>query len=92
VLPLYVASLGRFDEALAVANRAVDLDPASPSAGHLLSVQLYVARKFDEAIQERQRTLEMAPDLFLVYLLRAQRVREKACTEKLCPIWMRLRP
>jgi serine/threonine protein kinase/tetratricopeptide (TPR) repeat protein len=70
--PLYIASLGRFEEALAVANRAVDLDPASPSASHLLSVQLYVARKFDEAIQECQRTLEMAPDLFLVYMVRAQ--------------------
>jgi serine/threonine protein kinase/tetratricopeptide (TPR) repeat protein len=70
--PLYIASLGRFEEALAVANRAVDLDPASPAASHLLSVQLYVSRKFDEAIQECQRTLEMAPDLFLAYMVMAQ--------------------
>ncbi len=70
--PLYLGSLGRFEEALAVANRAVELDPASPFARHLLSVQLFAARKFDQAIQECHRTLEMAPDLFLVYLVLAQ--------------------
>jgi serine/threonine protein kinase len=70
--PLYLSSLGRFEEALEVANRALDLDPASPSASHLLSVQFYLARQFDQAIQECHRTLEMAPDLFLVYMLRAQ--------------------
>jgi len=70
--PLYLASLGRFEEALVVANRAVDLDPASPSASHLLSVQFYVARKFDEAIQECHRTLEMAPDIYLAYMVLAQ--------------------
>jgi len=70
--PLYLGSLGRFEEALAVANRAVELDPASPFARHLLSVQLFAARKFDQAIQECHRTLEMAPDFFLVYLVLAQ--------------------
>jgi serine/threonine protein kinase len=70
--PLYLSSLGRFEEALAVANRAVDLDPASPSASHLLSVQFFLARKFDQAIQECHRTLELAPDPILVYMLLAQ--------------------
>ncbi len=71
-VPLYLSSRGRFEEALALANRAVELDPASPSASHLLSVQYFVARKFDQAIQECNRTLEMAPDLFLVYVVLAQ--------------------
>ena len=70
--PLYLGSLGKFEEALAVANRAVELDPASPFARHLLSVQLFAARKFDQSIQECHRTLEMAPDLFLVSLVLAQ--------------------
>jgi serine/threonine-protein kinase len=71
-VPLYLSSLGRFEEALALANRAVELDPASPSASHLLSVQFFVARKFDQAIQECRQTLEMAPDLFLLYVVLAQ--------------------
>lgn len=71
-IPLYLSSLGRFEEALVLANRGVELDPASPSASHLLSVQYFVARKFDQAIQECHRTLAMAPDLFLVYVVLAQ--------------------
>jgi eukaryotic-like serine/threonine-protein kinase len=71
-VPLYLSSLGRFEEALVLANRAVELDPASPSASHLLSVQFFVGRKLDQAIQECRRTLAMAPDLFLVYVVLAQ--------------------
>jgi eukaryotic-like serine/threonine-protein kinase len=82
--PLYLATLGRFEESVSVANRAVDLDPASPSASHLLSVQLYVARRFDESIQECHRTLEMAPDLFLAYMVLAQSCAGKgSCREAL---------
>jgi eukaryotic-like serine/threonine-protein kinase len=82
--PLYLATLGRFQESVSVANRAVDLDPASPSASHLLSVQLYVARRFDESIQECHRTLEMAPDLFLAYMVLAQSCAGKgSCREAL---------
>ena len=70
--PTYLSSLGRFEEALALANRAVELDPASPSANYLRAVQYFVARKFDQAIEELRRTLEMAPDLFLAYVVLAQ--------------------
>ena len=45
----YLSSLGRSEEALAVARRALNLDPASPAVSHSLAVQLYLARKFDEA-------------------------------------------
>jgi eukaryotic-like serine/threonine-protein kinase len=71
-VPLYLGSLGRFEEALVLANRAAELDPASPSASHLLAVQYFMARKFDQAIQECRRTLVMAPDLFLLYVVLAQ--------------------
>jgi eukaryotic-like serine/threonine-protein kinase len=70
--PMYLSSLRRFEEALVLANRAVELDPASPSASHLLSVQFFVSRKFDRAIQECHRTLQVAPDLFLAYVVLAQ--------------------
>ena len=57
--PLYLSALGRFEEAVAVAQNALDLDPASPAASHVLAVQLYLARRFDQAIQQCHKTLEM---------------------------------
>jgi TolB-like protein/Tfp pilus assembly protein PilF len=55
----YLSSLGRSEEALAVAKRAVDRDPASPAISHSLAVQLYLARQFDQAIEQAHNTLEM---------------------------------
>ena len=55
----YLSSLGRSEEALAVAKRAVDRDPASPAVSHSLAVQLYLARQFDQAIEQAHNTLEM---------------------------------
>jgi len=53
--PFYLSSLGRSEEALEVAKRALDLDPASPAVSHSLAVQLYLARKFDQAIKQNPR-------------------------------------
>ena len=55
----YLSSLGRSEEALAVAKRAVDRDPASPAVSHSLAVQLYLAKQFDQAIEQAHNTLEM---------------------------------
>ncbi len=65
--PLYLSSLGRSEEALAVANRALDLDPASPAVSHSLAVQLYLARKFDRAIEQAHGTLEMDANFAISY-------------------------
>jgi TolB-like protein/Tfp pilus assembly protein PilF len=55
----YLSSLGQSEEALAVAKRALDRDPASPAVSHSLAVQLYLARQFDQAIEQAHNTLEM---------------------------------
>jgi tetratricopeptide (TPR) repeat protein len=70
--PLYLSSLGRFEEALAVAKRALDLDPASTSVSHVLAVQLYLARQFDQAIQQCRKTLEMDTNYAVTYALLGQ--------------------
>ena len=57
--PLYLSALGRFEESLAVAKRALDLDPASAGVSHVLAVQLYLARQFDQSIQQCHKTLEL---------------------------------
>jgi len=56
---LYLAALGRSDEALAEAKRALGLDPASPGANQGMALHLYYARRFDEAIEQFRKTLEM---------------------------------
>ena len=65
----YLNSLGRSEEALAVAKRALDLDPASPAVSHSLAVQLYLARRFDQAIEQAHNTLEMDANFAISYQL-----------------------
>lgn len=63
----YLSSLGRSEEALAVARRAADRDPASPAVSHSLAVQLYLARQFDQAIKQVHNTLEMDANFAISY-------------------------
>ena len=65
--PLYLATLGRFEEAVATAKHNLDLDPASPAGSHVLAVQLYLSRQFDLAIQQCHITLEMDPHYAVAY-------------------------
>jgi len=64
---LYLSSLGRSEEALEVAKHAVDLDPASPAVSHSLAVQLYLARKFERAIEQTHGTLDMDANFAISY-------------------------
>jgi TolB-like protein/Tfp pilus assembly protein PilF len=65
--PFYLSSLGRSEEALAVAKHSLDLDPASPAVSHSLAVQLYLARQFDNAIAQAHKTLELDPNFAISY-------------------------
>ncbi len=53
---------GRFDEALAVAKRAEELDPFSPVISADVAWPLYFARRYDEALTELKRTLTLDPN------------------------------
>jgi TolB-like protein/Tfp pilus assembly protein PilF len=63
----YLSSSGRSEEALEVAKGALDLDPASAAVSHSLAVQLYLARKFDRAIEQAHDTLEMDANFAISY-------------------------
>ena len=65
--PFYLSSLGRSEQALAVAKHSLDLDPASPAVSHSLAVQLYLARQFDQAIEQSHKTLELDPNFAISY-------------------------
>jgi TolB-like protein/DNA-binding winged helix-turn-helix (wHTH) protein/tetratricopeptide (TPR) repeat protein len=53
------ADRGRFDEALKLADIAVSLDPASVLANQDKARSLFIARRYEEAIQQSHRTLEL---------------------------------
>jgi TolB-like protein/Tfp pilus assembly protein PilF len=60
--PLYLSSRGRAEESISAARRALELDPASAAVSHVLAVQLYLARFFDQAVEQCRQTLELDPN------------------------------
>ncbi len=58
----YLADLGRFDEALAEAKRAQELDPLSLIINRDLGQVLYYARRYDQGIEQLRKTLAMDPN------------------------------
>ena len=83
--PLFLGSLGRFEESVAAAKRALDLDPASPAGSHFLAVQFYLSRQFDQAIQECHKTLEMDPNYAIAYALLGQAYSGKGLYREALP-------
>jgi len=83
--PLYLSSLGRFEEAVATAKNSLDLDPASPAGSHVLAVQLYLSRQFDLAIQQCHKTLEMDPHYAVAYALLGQAYASQGCNREAVP-------
>lgn len=63
----YLSALGRSDEAVAEAQRALDLDPVSPVISFNLAFALYSARRFDQAIEQSRKALEMDPSFPLAH-------------------------
>jgi tetratricopeptide (TPR) repeat protein len=53
--------VGRFEEGIAEAKRARDLDPLSLPVNNALAGRLLVAGRVDEALKQLQETLEMDP-------------------------------
>ena len=58
----YLTAMGRFEEALAEIRRAKEIDPLSPivNAGEVWT--LYFARRYDEAIAQGLKIVEMNPE------------------------------
>ena len=59
---LYLAVLGRYDEALPLMNRAFELDPLSASVSTGIGRIYHFSHQFDKAIEQYNKTLEMNPD------------------------------
>src|SRR5205085_4816802 len=61
---LYLASMGRLDEAIAEVRQALELDPLSLPIGSNIGLLLYLARRFDEALERFGKNLEMDRTFF----------------------------
>jgi len=59
---LYLASMGRFDDALRSCARACALDPLNPAVLVRAMIVQYLARRYDEALVRCERVLALWPD------------------------------
>jgi len=56
----YLSRMGRHDEAIAQAKRGQELDPLTSGASGQVALSFLFARRFDEAIEAAQKTLEFS--------------------------------
>jgi len=56
---IYLASMGRLDEAIAEAKRGQELDPLALPVSSNIGLLLYLARRYDEALEQFRKNLEM---------------------------------
>ena len=70
--PLYLSSLGQAQQAIDIARSALITDPGSAAFSHNVAVQMYLARRFDDAIAQERETLAIAPNFVQAYAVMAQ--------------------
>lgn len=58
----FLTSMGRFDEGLTEAKRAVERDPLSVTANLALGSMYYMARQYDQAISQFRHAIELEPN------------------------------
>jgi adenylate cyclase len=63
----FLASMGRFDEAIAEGKRSVELDPLSLINNADFGGTLMVARRYDDAIGQLQRTLALDANFYYAH-------------------------
>src|SRR6185503_7752958 len=74
----YLAAMGRFDESIAEAGRAQELDPLSVVHSADVGFMLYYARRYDEAIEQLQHSIDMEPDFWIPHHLLGQTYTQMA--------------
>ncbi|MBI3697405.1 MAG: protein kinase, partial [Acidobacteria bacterium] len=57
-----LGATGRLDEAIAGSKRAQEADPLSPNIGTAAGDMFYFARRYDQAIKQYRKTLDMDPN------------------------------
>ncbi len=86
---VYLARMGKFDEAHRQLHRALDLDPYSPTININVGTAYYLARKYDEAVPHIRKALEIDPNFIpahssLGQVMVAQGRYEEGILELMC--------
>ena len=81
-LSLYLAAMGKMDEALSEIRFALGLDPLSRVINLNLARIFYFARRFDEGVQQCLKTIEMFPDYLIAYRRLGMTYGEKGLFEE----------
>jgi TolB-like protein/class 3 adenylate cyclase/Flp pilus assembly protein TadD len=63
----YLLPMGRYEDAIAAAQRSIDLDPLSINNQHNLGWVFYLVGRYDQAIAQLQRVLEREPNAIDAY-------------------------
>lgn len=79
---IYLANLGRPDEARPEAERARELDPLSLLMNMTPGLTAYLARRYDEAIEAFQRVIEMEPNFMAARSMLGHAYEQKGWYEK----------
>jgi len=75
-----LTTMGRMEEAIREAHRAMELDPLSAIAGTSLGIRYWYDGRLDEAIAEFNKTLEANPEFAVAHWGLAQCYRQKGDT------------
>lgn len=78
----YLTHMGRFEEAYATIQQAGKLDPLSPIINSVAGWVLFYARRYDEAIAQLTKTLEMHPDFLPAHIDLARSYEAKEMWEE----------
>jgi len=87
---LYLAIMGRFDEAIAEVKRAQELDPLSIIINAIAGLIFYLARRYDEAIEHYRKTFEMDPNFSMAYLYQGAAYADRDMWEEAVEAWKKL--
>jgi tetratricopeptide (TPR) repeat protein len=77
-----LTTMGRMDDAINEARRAMELDPLSATAGTSLAIRYWYAGRIDEALREFDKTLDINPGFAVAHWGQAQCYRRKGDTKR----------
>lgn len=65
---LYLTAMGRHEEAIVELHRALDADPISLGINQFLGWAFYFARRYEDALNQFRKTLEIEPRFWLAHM------------------------
>ena len=79
---MYLAFVGRRQQALAEAQKAYELDPLSPVVGANLAKILQENGQYDKAIDQAKKTLELEPNSAVTHAVLGIVYEDKSCMQR----------